>query len=165
MSDQAIRALGPNDAPEILEIINAAAQRYRGAIPDDVWREPYMPAEDLAREMAAGVSFCGMEDEGRLVGVMGVQPVKDVDLIRHAYVRPQGQGRGVGGRLLKFLGDRTSRPILIGTWAAAEWAIRFYEHHGFVRATATETPGLLRTYWNIPDRQIETSVVLTRGLR
>jgi GNAT superfamily N-acetyltransferase len=119
-----------------------------------------MPADELDEEIAAGVVFWGYEDGGELIGVMGVQPVRDVDLIRHAYVRPGSQGRGVGGALIEHLMRSATRRVLVGTWAAAEWAIRFYRRHGFVDVGRERTAELLRTYWSIPDRQIETSVVL-----
>ena len=141
-------------------IINAAAEAYRGVIPADRWHEPYMPEEELRSEIAAGVAFWGLEEDGELLGVMGIQPVRDVTLIRHAYVRPDAQRRGVGGRLLAHLRTLTDRPVLIGTWADAAWAVAFYEKHGFRRVTPEEKDRLLRTYWDIPARQVETSVVL-----
>jgi len=157
-----IRPCRDDERPAILEIVNAAAERYRGVIPADRWHEPYMPAEELDAEIAAGVTFSGYEEDGELVGVMGIQPVHDVVLIRHAYVGPARQGSGIGGALLQHLTRSTTQPILIGTWAAAEWAIRFYERHGFELVTPDERKAeLLRTYWTIPERQIETSVVLT----
>jgi GNAT superfamily N-acetyltransferase len=131
-------------------------------IPADRWREPYMPAEELAGEIAAGVEFWGWEEDGELVGVMGIQRVRDVDLIRHAYVAPGFQGRGIGGKLLKELLDSAERPMLVGTWAAAEWAVRFYERHGFELVSPKRKTDLLREYWTIPERQVETSVVLAR---
>jgi GNAT superfamily N-acetyltransferase len=157
----AFRFLGVDDHPEILGIINAAAVAYRGVIPDDRWHEPYMSAEELDREIEAGVGFVGYEVDGRLIAVMGSQPVQDVVLIRHAYVRPDVQRGGFGGKLLDYFIGRTTAPILIGTWASAEWAIRFYEKHGFRLLSREETPAMLRKYWRIPDRQIETSVVLS----
>jgi GNAT superfamily N-acetyltransferase len=129
-------------------------------IPIDGWHEPYMAPGELDREIAAGVRFSGYEVNGALVGVMGFQRVRDVDLIRHAYVHPATQGRGVGTALLERLRRRSSRRLLVGTWAAASWAIRFYEHHGFELVPAERTRRLLETYWSIPARQIETSVVL-----
>jgi N-acetylglutamate synthase-like GNAT family acetyltransferase len=141
-------------------IVNTAAERYRGAIPPDCWHEPYMSREELDREIAAGVEFWVYEEEGRLVGVMGIQPVKDVTLIRHAYVMPAHQGKGIGGKLLGHLRAMTTRPILIGTWKDATWAIRFYETHGFERVPESRKAELLRRYWTISDRQVETSVVL-----
>jgi GNAT superfamily N-acetyltransferase len=156
----AIRPCRADEQPAVLEVINAAARAYRGVIPADRWREPYMPAEELRHEIAAGVSFWAYEDGGGLVGVMGIQPVDDVDLIRHAYVRPGSQRHGVGGALLEHLRPLSRRRMLVGTWAAAEWAIRFYARHGFALAAPGETAALLRRYWSVSDRQIETSVVL-----
>jgi GNAT superfamily N-acetyltransferase len=144
----------------IFEIINAAAEAYRGVIPADRWHEPYMTMDALEAEIAAGVEFWGYEADGALVGVMGLQAVRDVDLIRHAYVRPHGQGRGVGGALLRELRSRSGRRMLVGTWAAAEWAIAFYQRHGFRLVEAERKAELLRSYWSIPERQVETSVVL-----
>jgi GNAT superfamily N-acetyltransferase len=155
-----IRRCGDDDRPAILAIVNAAAEAYRGVIPADRWHEPYMGADELDGEIATGVVFWGYEDEGGLVGVMGIQTVGDVDLIRHAYVRPGRQRGGIGGALLRHLRDRASRPMLVGTWAAAGWAIRFYERHGFELVSPERKTELLRTYWSIPERQIETSVVL-----
>jgi GNAT superfamily N-acetyltransferase len=146
----------------MLRIINLAAQRYHGVIPADRWHEPYMPADELAAEMAAGVEFWGAELDAGLVAVMGIQRVLDADLIRHAYVLPAFQGKGIGGLFLTELCARRSRPILIGTWAAASWAIDFYQRHGFCVVATEEAGSLLRTYWTIPDQQIETSVVLRR---
>ena len=158
-----IRPCRPEEHPEILAIVNAAAERYRGAIPADCWHEPYMSAEQLARDVAAGVSFWGAADEsGRLAGVMGIQPVRDVELIRHAYVRPALQGKGIGGELLRFLEGKGRGRILIGTWAAASWAIAFYQRNGYTLVPQVQTPELLRTYWTVSPRQIETSVVLAK---
>jgi GNAT superfamily N-acetyltransferase len=157
-----IRPCRHDERGAILEIVNAAAEAYRGVIPADRWHEPYMPAAELEAEIGAGVAFWGYEAEGALVGIMGVQAVRDVDLIRHAYVRPGAQGRGVGGALLRHLADGSSRRMLVGTWAAAEWAIRFYRGHGFEPVPRERIAELLRAYWNIPDRQIETSVVLAK---
>ena len=147
---------------EILAIVNAAAEAYRGVIPDDCWHEPYMPREELDEEIAAGVEFWGYEDDGELLGVMGIQAVRDVQLIRHAYVRPATQGRGIGGALLEHLERARTSRLLVGTWAAAEWAIRFYERHGFALVPPEETADLLRDYWDIPERQLEVSVVLAK---
>lgn len=155
-----VRPCGVDEQPEMLAIVNAAAEAYRGVIPEDRWHEPYMDAAELEQEIAAGVRFWGYEQDGSLVGVMGIQPVADVDLIRHAYVLPSHQGTGVGSRLLDHLREMTSRRILIGTWAAADWAIRFYRRNGFQVVPADRTATLLRTYWDIPERQIATSVVL-----
>jgi GNAT superfamily N-acetyltransferase len=144
----------------ILAIVNVAAEAYRGVIPADRWHDPYMRSEELAADIAAGVRFWGYETDGALVGVMGVQSVGDVDLIRHAYVLPERQGDGIGTSLLRHLRDVAGRPMLVGTWAAAEWAIRFYERNGFTRVSEADRADLLRRYWTIPERQIETSVVL-----
>ncbi|MGH6913109.1 MAG: GNAT family N-acetyltransferase [Geminicoccales bacterium] len=156
-----IRRCTDADFDAIREIVNDAAEAYRGVIPADRWHEPYMGRDELAREIAAGVAFWGAEADGALAGVMGIQDVGDVTLIRHAYVRTAARRQGIGGRLLAALHDMTDRPLLIGTWAAAGWAIRFYEKHGFrIVAPPAEKDRLLRAYWSIPDRQIETSVVL-----
>jgi len=148
------------DVPAMCAIVNDAAQAYRGVIPADRWHEPYMPESELRAEIEAGVAFWGCEEEGRLVGVMGLQDVQDVALIRHAYVVTSERGRGIGGRLLGFLLEQTTRPVLVGTWASATWAVRFYERHGFTLVGPAEKERLLRRYWSIPDRQIDTSVVL-----
>jgi GNAT superfamily N-acetyltransferase len=155
-----VRPCRDDERPAILEIVNAAAEAYRGVIPGDRWHDPYMPAEELDAEIAAGVAFWGYEDAGALAGVMGVQPVRDVELIRHAYVAPGRQRRGVGAALLGHLTRSATRPILVGTWAAAVWAIRFYERYGFELVSDERKAELLRAYWMIPERQIETSVVL-----
>ena len=144
----------------MLGIINTAAAAYRGAIPADCWQEPYMSAAELHAELAAGVEFWGHEEQGTLVGIMGNQTVRDVDLIRHAYVRPEWQRRGVGAALIVHLRTLTPRRMLVGTWAAASWAIRFYERHGFRLVAPHSTRSLLETYWRIGERQLETSVVL-----
>jgi GNAT superfamily N-acetyltransferase len=158
-----IRPCAEDDLQTIESIINEAAHAYRGAIPADRWHEPYMTDSELKAEIESGVKFWGWDEAGALVGVMGIQHVRDVTLIRHAYVRTAQQGRGIGAALLKFLADQTSRPLLVGTWAAAEWAIRFYERHGFRLTGEAEKDRLLSTYWNIPARQKETSVVLIYG--
>ena len=156
-----IRPCRDDERGAILTIVNAAAEAYRGVIPADRWHEPYMPAAALEAEIASGVAFWGYESEGELVGVMGVQPVRDADLIRHAYVAPAHQGRGIGGALLEHLLHARTRRMLVGTWAAAEWAIGFYERHGFALVVGAErTAELLREYWSIPERQVATSVVL-----
>jgi GNAT superfamily N-acetyltransferase len=157
-----IRPCRDDERTEILAIVNAAAEAYRAVIPADRWREPYMPPAELDHELAAGVAFWGYEADGALAGVMGIQPVGDVDLIRHAYVAPGSQRRGVGGALLEHLASAAERRMLVGTWAAAEWAVRFYRRHGFEQVSPERKDALLRTYWTIPDRQIETSVVLAR---
>ena len=155
-----IRRCGPQDAPAILAIVNAAAEAYRGVIPADRWHEPYMSEGELAAEIAAGVEFWGFSSGRELVGVMGIQPVRDVDLIRHAYVAPGSQRRGVGAALLAHLASGRTRRTLVGTWAAADWAVSFYRRHGFDLLSPERSAELLRTYWTIPDRQIATSVVL-----
>jgi GNAT superfamily N-acetyltransferase len=155
-----IRRCRDDEREAMLAIINAAAEAYREVIPADRWHVPYMPQDELDREIAAGVRFWGHAADRELVGVMGIQSVRDVDLIRHAYVQPDRQGRGVGGALLRHLRGLSTRPMLVGTWAAAEWAIRFYRRHGFELVSPARKAVLLKTYWNIPDRQIETSVVL-----
>jgi GNAT superfamily N-acetyltransferase len=155
-----IRRCRDDERAAILAIVNAAAEAYRGVIPADRWHEPYMPSAELDDEIASGVEFWGFDDGGELVGVMGSQDVLDVTLIRHAYVAPGLQGRGVGGALLEHLVEAATRPLLVGTWTAAEWAIGFYRRHGFVATSRRRTEDLLRRYWSIPERQIETSVVL-----
>jgi len=144
----------------MLAIINAAAEAYRGVIPADRWHEPYMPEATLRDELAAGVRFWGIETKDGLHGVMGVQAVRDVDLIRHAYVRPDCQRLGIGAELIRYLRRRSARRMLVGTWAAASWAISFYERNGFTLVAQEHAAALLRSYWTIPERQIETSVVL-----
>jgi len=158
-----IRPIRDDEHAEVLAIINDAAQRYRGVIPEDRWHDPYFSAAYLESEIAAGVRFWGYEADGELLGVMGVQDVDDVTLIRHAYVSSKAQRGGVGGRLLRSLLAKTDRPVLIGTWTAAEWAIAFYEKNGFARVSRAETERLLKRYWDIPERQVETSVVLAEA--
>jgi GNAT superfamily N-acetyltransferase len=155
-----IRKCDDTDFETIYEIINDGAEAYKGVIPPDRLKEPYMDREELRHEIDAGVEFWGYEEAGELLGVMGIQHVLDVTLIRHSYVRTARQNKGIGGKLLLHLRTMTSRPILIGTWADASWAIRFYEKHGFRVVTVEEKNRLLKKYWSIPDRQIETSVVL-----
>lgn len=155
-----IRPCREADRADILRIVNAAAEAYRGVIPADCWHEPYMPAAELDDEMGAGVAFSGCETDAGLIGVMGVQRRANVDLIRHAYVLPDHQGEGIGSALIAHLRSRTTRPILIGTWRAAGWAIRFYQRHGFACVPDAAVAPLLRTYWTVPARQVETSVVL-----
>lgn len=155
-----IRTCDAGDVPTILRIINLAAEAYRGAIPPDRWHDPYMPLGELQSEMAEGVAFSGVAVQDELVGVMGIQHVKNVRLVRHAYVLPEWQGRGVGSRLISHLLGLDEIPVLIGTWAAASWAIRFYQRHGFELVPEAATGPLLKTYWHVPERQIATSVVL-----
>ena len=155
-----IRRCNQNELGAIGAIINDGASAYRGVIPEDRWSEPYMSQEKLVREVRAGVEFWGYEDGGELAGVMGLQAVQDVTLIRHAYVRTESQGRGVGGALLAHLRGLATGPVLIGTWADAVWAIRFYKRHGFTMVDTETKERLLRRYWRVPERQIATSVVL-----
>ncbi len=155
-----IRPCTPADFDAIHRIVNDAAQSYRGVIPADCWHEPYMSRDDLATEIGAGVVFAGYERAGALIGVMGSQNVKDVTLIRHAYVSTSVRRSGIGAALLAHLRSGTKRPVLIGTWAAAQWAVDFYVKHGFRVVTGAEKDRLLKIYWTIPERQIETSVVL-----
>lgn len=157
-----IRRCEDSDFEAIYEIVNDAARAYEGVIPADCWKMPYMPRTELRHEIDAGVDFWGWEENGALAGVMGIQPVLDVMLIRHAYVRSALRNRGIGGGLLRHLVRLRRRPLLVGTWAAASWAIRFYEKHGFRLVPPEEKDRLLRKYWSIPQRQIETSVVLVR---
>lgn len=157
-----IRPLAEPEREDILTIVNAAAQAYRDVIPADRWHEPYMSRAELDREIGAGVRFWGYERDDALVGVMGVQDVGEVDLIRHAYVAPTAQRSGIGRALLEQLTASATKPILVGTWATAGWAIRFYERNGFVLESPERTAELLRAHWDIPERQIETSVVLSR---
>jgi GNAT superfamily N-acetyltransferase len=155
-----IRYCEDNDFEIVHAIINEAAEVYTGVIPEDRWKAPYMSKDELKHEIDDGVSFFGYEEDGELVGVMGIQDVQDVALIRHAYVRTARQHHGIGRKLLYELCRKTRRPILIGTWASAVWAIRFYGKNGFRLVTAEEKDRLLKKYWSIPERQVETSVVL-----
>ncbi len=148
------------DLPAIYEIINESALAYKGVIPADRWHEPYMPMAELESEISKGVRFYGYREGGRILGVMGIQDVRDVTLMRHAYVRTEFRGQGIGRALLAHLRERTSRPVLIGTWKDATWAVRFYERNGFTLVGEDEKNRLLKTYWTVPDRQIEESVVL-----
>ncbi len=165
-----IRICTEEDFSDLYEVINDGAQAYRGVIPPDRWQEPYMTPETLRREISAGVVFYAYHQSlsgeqrhatsSRPIGVMGMQDKGEVALIRHAYVRTGAQRSGIGGKLLQHLVSSTQKPILIGTWAAAVWAIRFYQKHGFQLTPPAEKEQLLRRFWNVPDRQIETSVVL-----
>jgi GNAT superfamily N-acetyltransferase len=158
-----IRPCEASEREAVLAIVNAAAEAYRGVIPADRWHDPYMSLDELDAELAAGVRFWGYETEDVLAGVMGLQQVGDVELIRHAYVLPARQGEGIGTALLRHLRDGAGRPMLVGTWADAGWAIRFYERNGFTLVGDPDRAALLRRYWTIPERQIETSVVLAEG--
>jgi N-acetylglutamate synthase-like GNAT family acetyltransferase len=155
-----IRLSEAADFEAMLAIVNQAAGAYRGVIPEDRWHEPYMSADELRREIAQGVVFWVADDEGRVLGIMGIQDKGDVALVRHAYVAPGTQRSGVGTRLLRHVEGLTDKPILIGTWAAASWAIEFYRRNGFTVVSSAEKDRLLQTYWSIPARQVETSVVL-----
>ena len=156
----AIRKSVEADSPAILAIINEAAYAYRGVIPADRWHEPYMPPDELVREIAAGVVFWVAEQDGRLSGVMGIQDKGDVALVRHAYVSTTTQRSGVGTSLLRHVESLVDKPILIGTWADASWAIGFYQRNGFTVVPTDVKDRLLRTYWSLPVRQVDTSVVL-----
>jgi GNAT superfamily N-acetyltransferase len=155
-----IRKCTESDFETVFEIINDAAKAYQGIIPSDRWHQPYMPSEDLHREIEEGVIFWGLEQEGHLLGVMGIQDRGDVTLVRHAYVRTRFQKQGIGSRLLLYLESLTEKPILVGTWKDARWAISFYERNGYSLVSNHEKDRLLRRYWSIPERQVETSVVL-----
>ena len=155
-----IRRCSESDLDAVCGIINESATVYRGVIPADRWKEPYMPMEELKREIAEGIQFWGCEERGSLIAVMGIQDVGDFTLIRHAYVLTNERRKGTGSSLLKVLLGQTEKPVLIGTWAAARWAVGFYEKHGFRLVSESEKDRLLKKYWKIPERQIETSVVL-----
>jgi GNAT superfamily N-acetyltransferase len=157
-----IRKCEPGDFEDIFQIINDGASAYKGVIPADRWHEPYMSESDLAQQISEGVEFWGftVSPDHQLAGVMGIQDRGDVTLIRHAYVRSTSRNKGIGSRLLQHLTSITTKPVLIGTWADATWAIDFYVKHGFRVTSHAQKERLLRKYWNIPLRQIETSVVL-----
>ena len=150
----------PADFEEIYEIINDAASAYENIIPADCWHEPYMPEEELKRQIAEGVEFWCYKEDAKILGVMGIQDKGEVTLIRHAYVRTTARNKGIGSKLLAHFRTFTSKPILIGTWAAAHWAIKFYQKHGFRLLSPEEKNKLLLKYWTIPQRQVATSVVL-----
>jgi len=160
VEDQMIRKCRQDDLTTMYAIINDAAQAYKGVIPNDRWQEPYMPFDELKHEIEDGVVFWGIEEDGNLVGVMGIQDKGNVTLIRHAYVRTNRHNNGIGTQLLQHLEGMTKKPILVGTWATAIWAIRFYERNGYCLLSRSETEQLLKKYWNIPARQVVTSVVL-----
>ena len=155
-----LRKSTQDDFRQIHEIINDAASAYKGIVPADCWHEPYMPRTELEEQIADGVQFTCFVEADKIVGVMGIQDKGEVNLIRHAYVASERRGGGIGGVLLRELVENSSKPILIGTWKAANWAIRFYKKHGFAQVSEQEKNRLLKRFWNIPDRQIETSVVL-----
>ncbi len=155
-----IRQCDSGDFEAIYEIINDAAQAYKGIIPADRWKEPYMSKKELEHEIDEGVVFYGYEEAGQLSGVMGIQHMHDVTLVRHAYVPTTKQNHGIGKRLLSYLREQTDCPVLIGTWAAAVRSIHFYEKNGFRLVSELDKDRLLRKHWSIPKRQIETSVVL-----
>lgn len=155
-----IRACTDEDFEEIFNIINDAAMAYKGVIPPDCWHEPYMTKEELKAQIAEGVAFSCYVDGDEIIGVMGIQDKGDVALIRHAYVRTKRRNSGIGTRLLRKLIEDSTKPVLIGTWEAARWAISFYEKHGFSLVDEEAKNRLLKQYWAIPDRQVETSVVL-----
>jgi GNAT superfamily N-acetyltransferase len=155
-----ISPCGESDVSVIADVVNESALAYKGVIPADRWHEPYMPMTELKTEIARGVRFYAYRRDGVVLGVMGVQDVKDVTLIRHAYVRTECRGQGIGRELLRFMYEQTGRPVLIGAWKAATWAVQFYEKNGFQVVADEEKNRLLRIYWSIPDRQVEESVVL-----
>jgi GNAT superfamily N-acetyltransferase len=155
-----VRPCRKDECSAISEIINAAAEAYRGVIPADRWNDPYMSLRELDSEISAGVVFWAYENVGEVIGVMGIQSVRDVDLIRHAYVLPGSQRRGIGAALIGHIRSLSSRQMLVGTWAAATWAIAFYQRHGFVLVSPEQKTALLESYWTIPERQVETSVVM-----
>jgi GNAT superfamily N-acetyltransferase len=155
-----VRPCRKDERSAISEIINLAAEAYRGVIPADRWHDPYMSLQELDSEISAGVDFWAFEREGEVIGVMGIQPILDVELIRHAYVRPGNQRHGVGAALFAHIRSMSSRRMLVGTWAAATWAIAFYQRQGFVLVSPEQKTALLKSYWTVPERQIEASVVL-----
>jgi GNAT superfamily N-acetyltransferase len=163
VSATTIRPCREADLAALFSIINDAAQAYQGVIPADCWHEPYMPLEQLQREIRDGIAFWGYDPAGELVGVMGIQDRGEVTLIRHAYVRTAHRRGGIGEKLLRHLEGMAAKPILIGTWSAAAWAIRFYEKNGYRVLSRPDTERLLRKYWSIPERQIATSVVLANA--
>ena len=159
-----IQAFQSTDLPVVYEIINDSAQAYKGIIPADRWHEPYMPLNELIEQIGSGVQFFCYKEDGLILGVMGIQDKQDVMLIRHAYVRTIVRNKGIGRELLTHLCQTTTLPILIGTWADATWAIAFYLRNGFHLVDSSHKNDLLKTYWNIPERQVETSVVLSNEL-
>ena len=160
---QEIRLSRAHECSAILEIINDAAEAYCGVIPPECWHEPYMSTAELVGEMAEGVVFWVLEQDNELTGVMGLQDKGGVDLIRHAYVRTRHRRQGIGSELLRRVEAQSEKPILIGTWAAATWAIDFYRAHGYQVTSNGVKTALLRRYWTVPERQMATSVVLVKG--
>jgi GNAT superfamily N-acetyltransferase len=158
-----IRPCAPAETDEILAVVNDGATAYRGVIAADRWNDPYMSADDLRQEIDDGVRFWGFFEGERLLAVMGLQEVGDVALIRHAYTRTANQGAGLGGALLEHLKNRADRPLLLGTWKAATWAVKFYQGRGFQLVPEDRKADLLRRYWKVPERQIEESVVMARA--
>jgi GNAT superfamily N-acetyltransferase len=158
-----IRECGDADFDEILDVVNDGAAAYKGVVPDDRWHEPYMTADELRRDMDDGVRFWGCEEQGRLIAVMGLQDRTETVLIRHAYVRTVRRRQGLGTQLLRHLEGGRDRPILIGTWEAAVWAVAYYEQAGYVLLPPDAKTRLLKRFWRIPERQVETSVVLAKG--
>jgi GNAT superfamily N-acetyltransferase len=158
-----IRKCRDSDLSAILAIINAGAEAYHGVIPQECWHVPYMPVSELREEIAAGVFFWGYEVERRLVGVMGIQQSGDVDFLRHAYVLPAFQRQGIGTQLIAHLRSQSIRPMLVGTWADAHWAIRFYQREGFTLLPREQIAQVLKKYWTISEHQAQASVVLTYG--
>lgn len=160
-----IRNYTDTDFEIVYKIINDSSQAYKGIIPTDRWHEPYMTKEELRSEINDGIKFYCYLDNDEIIGVMGIQNKEEVDLIRHAYIKTSGRRKGIGGQLLDYLQNMSSLPLLIGTWADASWAIHFYEKHGFHVVSKKEKERLLRKYWNIPERQVETSVVLAPTIK
>jgi N-acetylglutamate synthase-like GNAT family acetyltransferase len=155
-----IRECKESDFNTIFEIINDAAKIYKGVIPQDRWQEPYMSLAELSTQIEDGIVFWGLERDGQLLGVTGIQDKGDVTLIRHAYVLSRAQKRGIGKKLLQHLQGMTKKPILFGTWSAASWAVSFYQKNAYMLVSEEEKNRLLRRYWSVPDRQVATSVVL-----
>ena len=158
-----ITELSKNDSSKILYVVNDAAIKYKNNIPDDCWHEPYMPEEELLNEFENGVQMFGYIDNNELIGVIGIQEIKDVVLIRHAYTLTAHQGKGKGSTLLEHLLNKNQNSrLLVGTWLDAKWAIKFYEKFGFILHTKEDSASLLEKYWNIPPNQIANSIVLER---
>ena len=158
-----IKKYTKNDTSKILHIINDASLRYKGIIPDNCWHEPYMSKQELIDELSDGVRMFGYHHNSKLIGVIGIQKIKDVILIRHAYTLTSHQGKGTGSALLKYLikKNHDSR-LLVGTWQSAIWAIQFYKKFGFILHTKDQSALLLKKYWKISSKQIKNSVVLER---